>query len=174
MGDDNVLVATDPSGVVAFGARSGRLESLPVWVTTHPSFVVGDVVAVHTATEVHAFTGLPETVAWTSFPLRDTAAAIGTTFRCQLRLGAGSLALLAFGPRAAAGIALPPLGELWLDPAQFVTTLLVPVAGEERALLTVAIPGTPALQGTEWWQQSLVLPPAGAFWLTDPEWLWVL
>jgi hypothetical protein len=127
-----------------------------------------------TATQVFAFTGLPENLSWFTFPVGSAACGIGTTWRHQLRLGADSVAVQGLGLRAAAPVTLPPFGELWLDGSAIDVRFVAPAPGEERIVSELPIPSLPSLHGSEWWQQSLILPATGTPYLTEVEWLWIL
>jgi hypothetical protein len=164
----STLVATDATQAVGFSARSGRLETLALPEGPLAAAGAGDVAWVRTATHVFAFTGLPDQVTWAGFPENNIACGIGTTFRDQVRLPAGSFAIAGAGPRLATPAPLPPYGELWLDVGLSLTFLVAPDPGEERGVQALPVPNDPALRNSEWYLQAVVVPAVGQPYLSDP------
>lgn len=166
---DTAFVGDSPTALTGYGVRSSRLEVLaepsPLPRTVH---ALDGGAVVQQSGKLFGFTGLPDNLSLYGFPEDFDACGPGTTFRHQMRLAPGSAAILGIGPRIAAPIALPPLGELWLDPNQFaVLNLVTAPAGEPRAVMSLPVPNVPQLQNTEWFLQSLVLPAVGQPYLTD-------
>ncbi|MGE3172188.1 MAG: hypothetical protein AB7O97_06130 [Planctomycetota bacterium] len=154
-------------GVVAFGARNGRLELLPQAQPVLGRDAVGHFAWASSATELHGFTGFPDIAPWFGVPGDWFGCGVGGVMRFQVRLPQGSAALVGIGPRLTAPVALPP-GELWLDPAFAEIRFVLPDPGEDRAVQALPIPSLPVFHGTEWFLQAFVAPAAGAPYLSDP------
>jgi hypothetical protein len=167
------VIATDSVRAVGYGIRSGRLAEQPLSEPVIATVANDDVGYVRTATNLYAFSGLADTTTWQPDPDGEYGVGRGTRADLQARTPASHVVLLGFGPQAATPLPLPPWGELFLDLAGTVTLVLVPAAGESRAVVTLTIPNIAALRGTIWVQQALTLAPSGAIWLGAPSTLLV-
>ncbi|HEX6813433.1 MAG TPA: hypothetical protein VF384_17575 [Planctomycetota bacterium] len=169
---ERIVIATDSMRAVGYGIRGGQLAEQPLSEPVIATVAADDVGYVRTATHVYAFSGLADTTTWQPDPDGDFGVGRGTRADLQARTPANHVVLLGFGPQAAAPLPLP-WGELHLDLAGTVTLVLVPAAGESRAVVTLPIPTFAALRGTIWVQQALTLAPGGAIWLGTPSTLLV-
>lgn len=120
-----------------------------------------------TQNHVLAFGAVPEPTSLFQFPEFRRAFLAGGTFRLHLRLLQGDAAFLALGLRASPPASLPGLGQLLLDQTALAATFVLPDPGENRVRHALPVPALPALRGSEWWWQALVLPAGRAPYLTD-------
>lgn len=165
----HVALFATGTAAAAYSAASGQLAptTLPEPVIT--TLAGPTVAAFRTANHFVAFAALPDNCSPFGWP--ESAAAIGlfTTYHHQLRLPVGAIALLGIGRKAAAPLPVPPFGDLWLDPAEFVSILALPPSSEFRQTFALPIPALPTLHNTEWFVQSLVLPVTGSGYFTAPN-----
>ena len=82
--------------------------------------------------------------------------------------------MLAGGLFAAAPQAVPGFGTLLLDPTSMVTQFVLPGPGAARAEVTIAIPASPSLVGSEWAFQALIARQNATPYLTGPAAVMVL
>lgn len=174
-GSERGFVAAAGQRAIGFGPAASRFEPIDL---AEPVLAHGELDGggfVRTATRLYAFSGLPETLTTTPFPEGVNASAPGSEFRAQTSLPPGALAVLALSAPTNAPASLPGLGTLWLDPASAVVVeVLVPPAGEQRALTSFRLPTQAALHRTGWTLQSLVLPAQGQPYLSAFTSLWIL
>lgn len=163
----DAFVFVDGVRAIGYGVRRPNLAALTLPGPALQQVALAGGGLVRTSDRLFGFSGLPEVLPLYGFPDDGHAVGPGTTFRHQLRLAPGNLALLCAGPRLPVGLPLPPLGELWLDPAGWTLEWVIAPPGEERVERAVPVPSAAALRGTEWGLQALVLTPAGGSWLSD-------
>ncbi len=163
------MLATDATRAFGFATRGHRFDAVPLPEPVADVQVRAGVGFVRTANHLLAFRGLPDTVFWQDEPEGIYGVAIGTTAHSQVRTPPGSVALVAFGPVGAGPVALPPFGDLWIDPAAVSLVLPATVAGASRAMLDIAVPNLAALRGTSWFEQALTLATGGAIRLDPPS-----
>lgn len=159
--------ATSATG---YCANASRLETIAL---PEPALFVQALdggAVVRTQNHLFAFAGTPEDLSLQGWPAEGAACAPGSTWRHQMRLAPGHVAIHAVGPRTSGPVAFAPFGTLWLDPQQVALQQFVVAApGEERVEFATPIPSLAVLRGTEWTVQALVLPPVGTAYLTAPS-----
>lgn len=163
------LAGHDGAMAVGYGALSGRLEAT---VLQEPATAVtanSECGVVATAAALYAWSAVAEAGPLAQFPEFRRIQPLGTPCRVQLQLGTAPAAVLGVGPLAAQPVAVPGIGSLLPDPAFLATLLCLPDPGATRHVRDVPVPADPALRGSRWWFQALVLPAAGPAqpWLTD-------
>ncbi|MBK8100210.1 MAG: hypothetical protein IPK26_24165 [Planctomycetes bacterium] len=161
------MFVVDGNAVHGFGTQVGNWYSTPLpepWIGGRASSESATVV---TNQHVLAFAAVPQTAAMAQFPEFRRASPVGAPLRLQLRLPQGDAAFLAGSVLAPAPMMLPGLGTLLLDPTVMNATFALPDPGQDRSTWALPVPAQPALRGSEWFFQSLVLPTNGAPYLTD-------
>lgn len=163
----DAVVFVDGVRAIGYGVRRPHLAAVTLPEPALQQVVLAGGGLVRTSGRLLGFSGLPEVLPLHGFPDDGHAVGPGTTFRHQLRLAPGNVALLCAGPRLPWAVPLPPLGELWIDPAGWTLEWVVSPPGEERVERVIPVPDAAVLRGTEWGLQALVLTPAGGSWLSD-------
>ena len=164
----SVLLAQEGNRLLGYSARTGRVEER---VTSEPVLDRGvwrQFAWARTASRLHMFSEFGEHTSWQGLPHDLVAIGRGSALRHQLLLDSGEFALVGFGPRAPAGISLPPFGQLWLDPAATSLALYGQSGAGHTLDFTVTIPALPVFAGSEWFVQPLFLRAAGATYLAEP------
>jgi hypothetical protein len=163
------VLGVEPGRALAYAVRGGRLVAQPLASGVTDLRAEEDVAYVRTATHLYAFGGLAGTTTWQDGPDGWYGVGLGTRVDVQARLPAGHVVGFGFGPQLQAPVALPPFGELLVDPAAATIVTFAAVPGEVRAVTSLQIPNVAALHGTTWVQQTITLPPAGTPWLGAPS-----
>lgn len=168
------LYAIDGNDVVGFGAQSGAWHTAPMPEPLVSSRANSESAMLTTNTHILGFSPIPEPCSLFQFPEFRRVFPAGATYRLQLRLPQGDVAFLGIGALAATPQVVAPFGTLWLDQVNMATAFQTPAAGEDRAFVNVPVPNAPALRGTEWFFQALVLPGNGNAYLTEASSVLVL
>jgi len=164
---DDTMLVDDGTQALGYSGASGRAEQFSPTDAIVARGNQGRFAWLRTASSVHTFSAVPEHFAQTGAAL-GPATARGTLQRHQLQLDTGDVALFTLGPRAAT--AIPTVfGELWLDPTQVAMELVVQLGGEQRVMFEYAIPDVPALRGSRWFVQPLMLRAGGVPYLADSQ-----
>ncbi len=168
--DHTGFVMASATSAAGYSAHASRLEAIAL---PEPALAVQALdggAIVRTQNHLFAFAGTPEDLSLHGWPAEGVACVPGSTWRHQLRLAPGHVAIHAVGPRTSGPVELAPFGTLWLDLQQIALQQFVVAApGEERVEFATPIPDLAVLRGTEWTVQALVLPPIGTAYLTAPS-----
>lgn len=163
------LAGHDGATATGYGAMSGRLETTVLQEPATSVTANSECGFVATAAALYAWSSASEAGPLAQFPEFRRIQPTGSPCRVQVQLGATPAAVLGVGPLAAQPASVPGIGILLPDPAFLATILCLPDPGESRHVRDVQIPADPALRGTRWWFQALLLPAPGPGqpWLTD-------
>lgn len=167
------MFAIDGTQVVGYGAQEGVFAAVPM----PGAYVIGransESSRIVTSNHVLAHTAVAELTSYAQFPEFRRVHPAGAVARLSLPLGAGDFAIVAGGVFGAS-FGIPGMGTLWLDPGSLVSMPVLPAPGAGRAVLSLPVPPSPHLVGSEWGFQALVVPANRAPYLTGAAALLVL
>lgn len=163
------LAGHEGAAAIGYGASSGRLEATVLQEPATSVTANSECGVVATAAALYAWSSASEAGPLVQFPEFRRIQPTGSPCRMQVQLGAAPAAVLGVGPLASQPASVPGIGILLPDPASLATILCLPDPGESRHVRDVQVPADPALRGTRWWFQALLLPAPGSGqpWLTD-------
>ncbi len=162
------VFAFDATQAFVYDDRSSTVGTIALTEPLVRTGVVDGGAFVATATRVFAFAGLPEVTTPHGFPEALVAPEPNTTFRFQVRTAPGDAMAVALSARTSTSVPAFGFGDLWLDPLSLIVLAnAVTPAGESRSTFELPLPALPELRRTQWHVQSLVVPTAGAPYLTD-------
>lgn len=168
------MFVIDGNTVAGFGAQEGTWESTVMPEPYQIGRANSESTRIVTANYILCHTALAELTSFAQFPEFRRVFPAGAQLHLYLPISTGDFAVLAGGLFAAAPQAVPGFGTLLLDPTSMVTQFVLPGPGAARAEVTIAIPASPSLVGSEWAFQALIARQNATPYLTGPAAVMVL
>lgn len=168
------MFVIDGNSVAGFGAQDGTWESTVMPEPYQIGRANSESTRIVTANYILGHSALAELTSFAQFPEFRRVFPAGAQLHLYLPIGTGDFAVLAGGLFAAAPQAVPGFGTLRLDPTSMVTQFVPGGTGTGRAEITIPIPASPSLVGSEWAFQALVARQNATPYLTGPAAVMVL
>ncbi|MCC6669561.1 MAG: hypothetical protein IT458_00755 [Planctomycetes bacterium] len=162
----STLLAIDGATVHGFGSMAGEIESHTLPVPPTEFNANSESLRAGVGTTLVAFGATPDCTTLYQFPEFRRVYTLGSVLEVQVHAAPGAQAWGLLSTPAAAPIAIPPLGELLLDPGFLFVNPLGALPADGRATWRLPIPDLPGLLGLEIGFQALVQPATGTPYLS--------